>query len=42
MLETIITLVFIVPIIAACVVFALCAEWMAMQENQSAEKHGLA
>lgn len=42
-LELVITMVFIVPIIAACLLFVLCASWMQTQENQSSgKKQGLA
>lgn len=42
-LEVMLVLVFVVPIVAACVLFVLCAGYLQMQEDQtSARKHGLA
>ncbi len=42
-LEMLLVLVFVVPIVAACVLFVLCADYLQMQEDQSAvRKHGLA
>ena len=42
-LEWVLMLVFVVPLVIACMTFVLCAMWMQAQENQvSAEKHGLA
>ena len=42
-LEVLLMLVFVVPIIAASVLFVLCADYLQMQENQSAgRKQGLA
>ena len=43
LLEVILFVVFIVPIIAGCLLFVLCAMWMQMQEDQqSSQKHGMA
>lgn len=42
-LEVMLILVFVVPIIAASVLFVLCADYLQMQEDQSAaRKQGLA
>lgn len=42
-LEVMLVLVFVVPIVAACVLFVLFAGYLQMQEDQSAaRKHGLA
>ena len=42
-LEMLLILVFVVPIVAACALFVLCADYLQMQENQSTvRKHGLA
>jgi len=36
-LEMMMTLVFVVPIAAACVLFLLCAAWMQVKEEQRQE-----
>ncbi|MBR5561446.1 MAG: hypothetical protein IKU73_08545 [Clostridia bacterium] len=42
-LEMLLILVFVVPIVAGCVLFVLCADYLQMQEDQSTvRKHGLA
>ena len=42
-LEWMLTMVFVVPIVAACAAFVLLAMWMQAQEcHSSDEKHGLA
>lgn len=42
-LEVMLVLVFVVPIVAACVLFVLCADYLQMQEDQSSgRKHGFA
>lgn len=43
MFEILIALVFIVPLVIACLFFVICASWMQMQEDQaSAAKQGVA
>ncbi|MED9821403.1 MAG: hypothetical protein U0J65_05170 [Christensenellales bacterium] len=42
LIQMVLLLVFGVPLVAACIVFTLCAMWMQMREDQlRAEKQGL-
>lgn len=43
LIQMVLLLVFVIPLVVACLAFTLCAMWMQMREDQlRSEKQGLA